>query len=447
MNVIKSFLLFNESLLPSQFREYVKMFDKTKYEKIFKDFSGDHDRNFYRLFIPIEKKKSKTHIKIEKYLSELGYEIVDYIQGKARYKDAKNTTRINQILTRLKEDTAKVLSKLFVEDPDRKAGEDLMVCISRHPYDIAGSDTDRNWSNCLTMARNDTKRYVNHINNIKKELELVDLKELSNNIDEIIDNENIYDVEKVDCQIIDEMDEEEANIVRSEMVRNGIIVGDELLVKYEDEDGLVETDNFEFNKMASKYNSIIKMIEDIANYVVSGNNIRYIERHISAGVLMTYLVRKSDKNINDPIANLDIKPYYNVFNTEDTILVSDTRMYGHGTSDYKNTVDNWLSNVNRGKYGVYRLYDGIYNDNLQNKTILVKEDGSLIVTDSNTDYKLDNRSINIFRNKINGMNANDAELYIQYIYKNVKDMKSCGSLMSDILSVIPEKWKIYFNND
>jgi len=61
-----------------------------------------------------------------------------------------------------KPEWAKTL-KAFAEDETRTLrgkDSDLEVCISRHPYDVVGSDTDRPWINCMTLT---------HYNRFKKE--------------------------------------------------------------------------------------------------------------------------------------------------------------------------------------------------------------------------------------------------------------------------------------
>ena len=45
---------------------------------------------------------------------------------------------------------------------------------------------------------------------------------------------------------------------------------------------------------------------------------------VKEGSLISYLIRKDDKNIEDPIADMNIKPYTNVVNPEDFIFVNDT---------------------------------------------------------------------------------------------------------------------------
>ena len=77
MKYIKNYHLFNEALKPSQFRKYVKAFNKERYDDIFKQIGDDyeHDRNYYRVYIPLKKEKqsgyiSPTHQRIEKFLND-----------------------------------------------------------------------------------------------------------------------------------------------------------------------------------------------------------------------------------------------------------------------------------------------------------------------------------------------------------------------------------------
>lgn len=451
MRIIKKYSEFNEALLPSQFREFVNEFDRERYADYFKQHQGEHDRNYYRIYLPIEKKKSETHQRIENLLDQKGYEIVDYTQGKCKFKGARNTTRINQVLTRLSntDDEAKELSKRFVEDPDRKAGDDLMVCISRHPYDIAGSDTDRSWTNCLTLPRTNTKRYLSHIDLIKKELSKTNMEELATQLEEMIEDDDeglLSDIEVEDSLLFE--DDEEREAIFSILRKNDIDIDLDLLVRYEDEDGFVETDNEEFNAVATRYNYIVSLIEDINTFVTSGGNTPYILGHVKSGVLMSYLIKKTDKNINDPIANLDIKPYFNIFNPDEKLLMADNKMYGHGTEEYKKTVDDWVDKFNGTKIGIFRLCDGIYNDNLMNRTILLGEADSVKSTKdkSKYSYKLDSKSKELYKNIIKDMSLTGAKTYINKVKSWIGDMKDVGSLKEDLISVTPVKFRKYYQN-
>jgi hypothetical protein len=134
-----------EALKPSQYRPYVKGWDKSKYEKL---FNGK-----YRIYLELEKTKEDERVnpKIQKVLSDLGYEIENYAAGLCKKKGGKNPVRIGKILQKGMPD----ILKEFINDPIRNASKknDLMVVISRHPYDIAGMSTDRGWTSCMDMDR------------------------------------------------------------------------------------------------------------------------------------------------------------------------------------------------------------------------------------------------------------------------------------------------------
>ena len=172
----------------------------------------------------------------------------------------------------------------FVSDNSRKSGNlgDLLVCISRHPYDIAGADSDRAWTNCMTLATPNAKRVLDLKSQLEKETNEDKIKELKSKIE---------------------------------------------------------------------------------GYEVEGTNAWKLVKDIKNGSLISYLIKKDDRNINNPISNLNIKPYVNVKNKKDIVLVSDSIMYGQGMPEFKETVDKWLDEVNGIRTeGLYKLKDGIYID-------------------------------------------------------------------------------------
>jgi hypothetical protein len=169
-----------EALSPSQFREYVKVWQdnpnlKERYKSMFEDYKKKYsgDKNAYRIYLPLSTgvKKSEFEDDISKFLFSNGWTLVDYIDGKARFGQSKNTKRIGQVFSQIernsdeaKKDEIKRLLKGFVEDPIRKQGKgsDLLVCISRHPYDVAGADTNRGWENCMTIGTGANYKYLIH---------------------------------------------------------------------------------------------------------------------------------------------------------------------------------------------------------------------------------------------------------------------------------------------
>lgn len=313
MIYLKKFNSFNESLKPSQYRTYMSEWDslKKRYDDKFKELKSkyDGDKNAYRIYIPVESKKeeSKTQKEISELLSKNNIDIIDYISGQAKHKDARNSKRIGQILTNIESRTndlqekeyIKKLMKDFIEDPIRKSGlnnEDLLVCISRHPYDIAGADTDRNWTNCMTIGDPDSKR-ISKLENELKDLE-EELKTAKGKRKSTIENKIEDLIYKIDAR---------------------------------KEDGL---------------------------------NIKYLIYDVKEGSLIAYLIKSSDKNIQHPLGNISIKPYINEKDPNDILLVADKKMYGQEKNKpFRNAVNKFLLDFNGNKKGNFILNPNLYNDN------------------------------------------------------------------------------------
>jgi hypothetical protein len=282
------------ALRPSQFRKYMKDWDKSKYEDKFKEFKEryDGDRNTYRLYIPFteDRTKSPNEDSITGFLSRFGFAVEDYLSGVARLGNAKNTIKIGKALSNISKrpdteekdkKTANNLLKKFGEDPVRKAGGDeFLVCISRHPYDIAGADTDRKWHNCMTIATWDKKK-LKELKQLKKTLTGKEEKE----------------------------------------------------------------------------------IEDQIEKLEGGENVKYIKHDVKEGSIVAYLIRKNDKNINNPVAVLNIKPFINKDDKNDFILVEDSKVYGQDVPGFKEKVAEFLSEFNGlDKEGFFCINPKLYDD-------------------------------------------------------------------------------------
>jgi len=342
MKRIKAFSGFMEALKPSQFRRFVQAFNKERYTDIFKKYDGD--KNHYRIYLPLKGETLNTNTGTEKevtdYLVNAGYEVIDYVKGICKFKDAKNPSKVGQVLTKLgaKDNEAKRLMKSFVEDENRKAGskEQLMVVISRHPYDIAGADTDRDWTNCMTMAHGTSERVTkkqDEVEKLRRELRQVkqEWQTLEQEIDEIkLDSDNI----------------------------NRFVPNIDKGKKLSELQGK-ETD------ISDRINALESDIDDRTE---TGANARYLLYDVKEGSLVSYLVRKDDLDIKNPVSVLNIKPYVREtdddkkVDKDDFVLVSDTEMYGKKVSVFKSTVDAWLDEVNGAKYGRFTLNPVLYAD-------------------------------------------------------------------------------------
>ena len=338
MNIIKSFINFSEALKPSQFRRFVQAFNKERYTDIFKKYDGD--KNHYRIYLPLKGETLNTNTDTEKevtdYLNNTGYEIIDYVKGICKFKDAKNPSKIGQVLTKLgaKDNDAKRLMKSFVEDENRKAGakEQLMVVISRHPYDIAGADTDRDWTNCMTMAHGTSERVTkkhDEVERLRKELRQVkqEWQTLEQEIDE----------RKLGKNFVPSIDKEKR------------------LKELQSKDDEINT----------KIDNLVSEIEDRTE---TGANAKYLLYDVKEGSLISYLVSKDDLDIKNPISVLNIKPYIREADEDgkqdmnDFVLVSDDSMYGKKVDAFKSTVAAWLEEVNGEKFGRFELHPSLYAD-------------------------------------------------------------------------------------
>jgi hypothetical protein len=335
---IKHFAGFLEALRPSQFRRFVQAFNRERYTDIFKKYEGD--RNHYRIYLPLKGEKLDMSAGPEKevtdYLAAAGYEVLDYVKGTCRFKDAKNPSKIGQVLTKLgaKDDQAKRLMKAFVEDEDRKAGskEQLMVVISRHPYDIAGADTDRDWTNCMTMAHGTSQRVTKKYDEVERlRRELRQVKQEWQTLEQEIDER------KIGKNFTPSVDREQR------------------LKELQRKDAEIDT-------------KINDLLSEIGDREETGANAKYLLYDVKEGSLISYLVRKDDLDIKNPVSVLNIKPYIREADEDgkqdmdDFVLVSDDSMYGKKVDAFKATVDAWLDEVNGEKFGRFELHPSLYAD-------------------------------------------------------------------------------------
>lgn len=136
-----------------------------KIDKINKIF-GKKDRLVYDIDLNVSDLLSMNNpiiYKITNFITNKfpDYEIKsinDYINGYAYKKtdeDKKQPLRIGKMLTKFSDEKdVDALLKSFKNDPLRstKKYNKYKVVISRHPYDIAGMSTDRNWSSCMNLG-------------------------------------------------------------------------------------------------------------------------------------------------------------------------------------------------------------------------------------------------------------------------------------------------------
>lgn len=153
-----------EALKPSEYRLFVKGWNKERYADIFKSDKYKHDKNGYRVYLPLGEDKNITHHdsliqrRVEKELNANNYSVIDYKKGLAKNEKNGQTIKIGKVLNKLGDE--KLLNR-FTSDETREAiNDDYIVIISRHPYDIAGMSTNRGWTSCMNLHGGEFNEYV-----------------------------------------------------------------------------------------------------------------------------------------------------------------------------------------------------------------------------------------------------------------------------------------------
>ncbi|QQO90336.1 putative exonuclease [Erwinia phage pEa_SNUABM_5] len=155
------------ALPPSLYRKYVKGWKANPVLlKLFEQLSGKKGRKAMRIYIDAKTDRVMKNIAqdvkapsvVEEALRAKNIEIVDYIAGTG--KDSQG--RIVRIGRALKDPDVK---RAFDSDPNRKSmtnatRNNQLICISMHPYDIAGMSTDRGWTSCMNIKDGSNKKYV-----------------------------------------------------------------------------------------------------------------------------------------------------------------------------------------------------------------------------------------------------------------------------------------------
>ncbi len=119
----------------------------------------------HRMTVPLEDPhdgavEPPRHIK--SHLGMHGYKITDYRAGKVEDKHGREM-KLGKALAAAK--APKHYIDDFNSDASRTSGRlhgNLQVVISRHPHDVAGMSTDRNWTSCMDLNHGSNAHYVKH---------------------------------------------------------------------------------------------------------------------------------------------------------------------------------------------------------------------------------------------------------------------------------------------
>jgi len=156
------------ALPPSLYRKYRKGWKpNTTLLNLFEKISGKKGHKAMRIYIDAKSdnviknvaQNVKPPIQIVDALAEKDIVLVDYLTGAGKDKHGR-IVKIGRVLSNNPE-----LKKMFDSDPNRKSIVNAtrnrqLICISMHPYDIAGMSTDRGWVSCMNVKTGSNKKYV-----------------------------------------------------------------------------------------------------------------------------------------------------------------------------------------------------------------------------------------------------------------------------------------------
>lgn len=166
--------LYIEALTPSEFKPLMKIGRTIALQRINQIWSNlesqstQKSRSGDRLYFDIQSGGSDevqdpVKNQINQTLDQYGYELVDFAQGTAKKKGDKNIARLGKILTfigKRDSDAIDLLNKYNNSKSTKVTGNQYVMVISKHPYDIGGMSTDRDWTSCMDLRSGAFQKYV-----------------------------------------------------------------------------------------------------------------------------------------------------------------------------------------------------------------------------------------------------------------------------------------------
>jgi hypothetical protein len=182
-----------EALKPSQFRQYVKAWKESGIARRYDEVFGNKDRIYepIKLSSTFGLETSDGYKKVKMVLTTQfpKYTIENYSAGlvknetgrvikigklfsntiaalKKEHDSISQETTDGYIAASLVAQKIKDIEsayQAFINDPLRSLGKqnhNLLICYSRHAYDIAGMSTDRGWTSCMNLETGTYKGYV-----------------------------------------------------------------------------------------------------------------------------------------------------------------------------------------------------------------------------------------------------------------------------------------------
>ena len=184
-----------------------------------------------------------------------------------------------------------------------------------------------------------------------------------------------YEIEDYKAGYCKKIDSEKKNIVRIGKILSGKDGNSDLLKKFNE-----DTSRALVQKLTKEGGDLVAVISrhpvDIAGMtsgrkwekgscmnIEKGVAKKYVIQDVKEGVLIAYLIKDDDKNIQNPISRLLIQPYINVKNDNDLLYVPMKQdAYGVEDKDFRELINNWLDSWQSEKTGIFKFNCNLYQD-------------------------------------------------------------------------------------
>jgi hypothetical protein len=133
----------------SEYKNRLNKCNKTFYNQMEKIFLNEknRDKNNNRIYLECDIKTAyQVPDTITKVLEKNGYSIVDHVLGICKLNNKKAEIKIGRVLKKIgRED---LINNYSSDRSIHLLESDTQIVISRHPYDLIGMSTRRNWTTC-----------------------------------------------------------------------------------------------------------------------------------------------------------------------------------------------------------------------------------------------------------------------------------------------------------
>ena len=205
-----------------------------------------------------------------------------------------------------------------------------------------------------------------------------------NEITNFLSNNN-YDIVDFSKGFVKKKDDK--NIVKLGKVLTMFGKSDEtaldLLQKYNNEKSVIANTGAEYLMVISKHPYDIggmatdRSWKSCMNLRGDNEERHYVPIDIKQGTIISYLIQKDDKNIQNPKSRILIKPYINEENSDNILygIERNSIKYGSSNQKYVKTLISVLDEAQQEKTGVFKIDEDLYSDG---ETKIIKIDAKKI---------------------------------------------------------------------